>query len=95
VPLSVVASDDAAVFNAYRRRLVLVRPDGTVRLALTNGSSALLGDSSNLAAKFEALLTILERVQVGRSPVDVSVPSAPVLLTSPAAAATVSTHTGG
>jgi cell division protein FtsQ len=74
---------------------VLVRPDGTVRLALANGSSALLGDTSALAAKFEAVLTILDRVQVGRAPIDVSVPSAPVLLTSPAAAATVSTHTGG
>jgi cell division protein FtsQ len=74
---------------------VLVRPDGTVRLALTSGASALLGDSTDLAAKFEAVLTIIERVQLGRAPIDVSVPSAPVLLTSPAAAATVSTHTGG
>ncbi len=74
---------------------VLVRPDGTVRLALTNGTSALLGDTSALPAKLEAVLTILERVAIGRAPIDVSVPSAPVLLTSPAAAATVSTHTGG
>jgi len=87
----------ASMPAALRARVaaVLVRPDGTVRLALTAGTSALLGDGSNLAAKFEALLTILERVQVGRAPIDVSVPSAPVLLTSPAAAATVSTHTGG
>jgi cell division protein FtsQ len=82
---------------ALRARVaaVLVRPDGSVRLALTTGTSALLGDTSELPAKFEALLTILERVRVGSAPIDVSVPSAPVLLTSPAAAATVSTHTGG
>jgi cell division protein FtsQ len=91
--LAVAAAMPAAVRT--RVTAVLVRPDGTVRLALTTGTSALLGDTGDLAAKFEALLTILERVQVGRAPIDVSVPTAPVLLTSPAAAATVSTHTGG
>jgi len=91
--VQVVATMPAAL--RPRVQAVLVRPDGTVRLALSNGTSALLGDTTDLAAKFEALLTILERVDVGRAPVDVSVPSAPVLLTSPAAAATVSTHTGG
>jgi cell division protein FtsQ len=74
---------------------VLVRPDGTVRLALASGGTALLGDTTQLPAKFEAVLTIIERVAVGTVPIDVSVPSAPVLLTSPAAAATVSTQAGG
>jgi cell division protein FtsQ len=91
--VEVAASMPAAL--RPRVEAALVRPDGSVRLALTSGTSALLGDTTDLAAKFEALLTIIERVQVGRSPIDVSVPSAPVLLTSPAAAATFSTHTGG
>ena len=91
--LAVAASMPAAL--RARVAAVLVRPDGTVRLALTSGTSALLGGTGDLGAKYEALLTILERVLVGRAPIDVSVPSAPVLLTSPAAAATVSTHTGG
>src|SRR5579871_3206880 len=67
----------ATMPGALRPRVeaVLVRPDGTVRLALTNGSSALLGDTSDLAAKFEAVLTILEgsrwggRPSTSRSPV--------------------------
>ena len=73
---------------------VLVRPDGTVRLALADGASALLGDPSQLPEKFEAVLTLVDRVRLGHGTVDVSVPSAPVLTRLPATG-TVSTRTGG
>jgi len=73
---------------------VLVRPDGTVRLSLVDGASALLGDTSALAQKFEAVLTLVERVRLGHEAVDVSVPGAPVLTRLPVTG-TVSTRTGG
>jgi cell division protein FtsQ len=48
--VQVVASMPPAL--RARVQAVLVRPDGTVRLALTAGTSALLGDTSDLGAKF-------------------------------------------
>jgi hypothetical protein len=65
-----------------------------VRLSLRNGESVLLGDTTALPEKFEAVLTLLERVRTGATTIDATVPSAPVL-TGSVAAGTVSTHTGG
>jgi len=64
---------------------VLVEPDGSVRLLLVGGATARIGPPRDLALKMEAVLTILTQVKVGSGTIDVTVPSAPVLVGGPGA----------
>ena len=90
--LAVAAGLPAAL--ASRVVAVSIEGDGEVGLTLDGGGSAVLGAPSDLGAKLVAVLTLLDRVQVGNGTLDVTVPSAPVL-TGHRPVATFSTPTGG
>jgi cell division protein FtsQ len=59
-----------------------VTTDGQIQLGLAGGATALLGPPTNLADKVTALATVLAKVKVGNSTIDVRVPTAPVLTSS-------------
>ncbi len=73
-----VASDLTPTLLARLTKIV-VSADGTVRLGLIGGASALLGTADDVGDKLTAVETLLDRTTVGRGRIDVTVPSAPVV----------------
>ncbi|GAC1532828.1 MAG: hypothetical protein NVS3B12_11330 [Acidimicrobiales bacterium] len=72
----------------------IVATEAGVRLRLAGGGTAWLGSADQLADKLVAVVTLVERERVGSGTIDVSVPTAPVLTTSPPIG-NFSTRTGG
>jgi hypothetical protein len=71
----------AALTDALAEQVAQVSagPDGQLQLHFASGATAVLGTTDGLADKLSALVTMLAKVRIGKTVIDVRVPSAPVL----------------